>query len=727
MRNRMWVSIMIGLHTVIYPQVVIHDTVTVCPDTSSFSGHPAYPLAKTDIYFNYAPVYNPCGELTYCRPGTVNGVYDPCGGGCYTFSPDFSQVTYTSQIRSAVIPLVNLSESGGSISFDASRPQSEIGHRIFAYHITNQPDLRVCWGADPTSPPTGAGTLNVAYGERLFFSLQEDAYSPGHIPVEITPICPYEFMVRFEDPALTLRVNGFESGMATYEVVPDTDSVAHGSAVPLDVIAWKQLEEGTEEIPETTELDFTFMSGAEYGTYIGPDSLQSDTLRNVLYRDVKAGRVQFAANGLNPEKSKLVIFSVHVSGKECPAGAGVAFVQPAAEYSFRVNFEKDTLNYLDSTRVFVSMVDATGACFDPPYGMMLSFELDSIGQINGALYSYIGAIIQENDMISYEEAHQGRILYKTDSDTCSGNKMFTLYVFDSENFVSPGYAEAVIQNSIHFSVFIPNEKVIWPTLPGGIYSGRNRNRNNFKDNIEILLLSGSKPIINQSVTTQIIMRLPSGGHDHIASQPPLDSLGVFKVNGTDIEARGQFTARTDTSGRILFQYMGPPYGGIFDLVSKTCIGDDFLSSSDSLLVTAGLLLLLPEDSCYIKIGGTCDHHGPGASIDSCTTPDHNHWGTLELLTAIDSIATKYFRRFPGYRLRVNDISLESGGLFDSDRNWIRVPNVSHLEHRCGKQVDISDQINTSVVVNDRLIGIFTRACTDELFIHHRGHYHIRVQ
>lgn len=340
----MWVSMMIGLHAVIHSQVVIHDTVTVCPDTSSMSGQPAHPLAKSEIHFFYEPVYNPCGELTYCRPGLVDGVYDPCGGGCYTFSPDFSEVTYTSQIRSAVIPLINLSESGGSIAFDVSRPQSEIGHRIFAYHLTNRPDLRVCWGADPTTPPIGTGTLNVAYGERLFFALQEDVYSPGHVPVEITPICPYEFMVRFENPDVTLWVNGFETGMATYEVVPDTENVAHGTAVPLDVIAWKQHDEGTEEIPETAELDFTFMSGAEYGTYIGPDSLQADTLHNILYRDVKAGRVQFLANGENPEGSELVIFSVNASGKECPAGAGIAFIQSAEK--IRLVADKYRLNPL---------------------------------------------------------------------------------------------------------------------------------------------------------------------------------------------------------------------------------------------------------------------------------------------------------------------------------------------------------------------------------------------
>jgi hypothetical protein len=99
---------------------------------------------------------------------------------------------------------------------------------------------------------------------------------------------------------------------------------------------------------------------------------------------------------------------------------------------------------------------------------------------------------------------------------------------------------------------------------------------------------------------------------------------------------------------------------------------------------------------------------------NCQTPDHDHWGTEVLRTVIQNIAVAYDSLHPGVRLWINDMSLEYGGLFDSDSDWVYVPRVSHYEYRIGKQVDIADGSvyqGNSIVINvnqiEMLISIYT--------------------
>jgi hypothetical protein len=108
-----------------------------------------------------------------------------------------------------------------------------------------------------------------------------------------------------------------------------------------------------------------------------------------------------------------------------------------------------------------------------------------------------------------------------------------------------------------------------------------------------------------------------------------------------------------------------------------------------------------------------------------------------MLDVIRNIAVTYDSLHNGVRLAINDISIEYGGLFDSEfgHDWVYVPHVSHVEHRIGKQVDISNFYR----VNNRFINLNT-IDTDyidfnfliEHYTHvpyypHTTHFHIRVR
>lgn len=110
--------------------------------------------------------------------------------------------------------------------------------------------------------------------------------------------------------------------------------------------------------------------------------------------------------------------------------------------------------------------------------------------------------------------------------------------------------------------------------------------------------------------------------------------------------------------------------------------------------------LPPWPEVYVRCGisATC----------LCENVDPNHptpfWGIPRMVAKVQDLASEYQHRFPGVRLRILDMSLPWGGLFDGAGdppvyNW-RPP---HCRHRTGKSVDIS---KTAVTWKDsRLVGV----------------------
>jgi murein endopeptidase len=98
---------------------------------------------------------------------------------------------------------------------------------------------------------------------------------------------------------------------------------------------------------------------------------------------------------------------------------------------------------------------------------------------------------------------------------------------------------------------------------------------------------------------------------------------------------------------------------------------------------------LGDGANYIKVGGTCEHYGPSdrGTSGNCQTHDHNHWGTAALVRVVQAVADSFSTTYPGYRLRVNDMSLPNGGKFEVDGSWSAT--ADHQEHRKGTNADIT--------------------------------------
>jgi len=287
----------------------------------------------------------------------------------------------------------------------------------------------------------------------------------------------------------------------------------------------------------------------------------------------------------------------------------------------------------------------------------------------------------------------------------------------------------VLTDSISFDISDPEE--IWPTLPAG--QGGNPGNRNVKNPITIRLTQNSLPLANQSVTITARIILPSGGHDHTV-QPPADSLGLFRDLNTSATGNGTITTSTDANGQIQLSYRVPSFGGQIELVAQAVITEavinpDTVVARDTLVVSISGFVELGAGPNYELVGTPGNHAGtndPCRAIPPASEHNDNHFGRQALVTAIQDIAAAHDSLYPAIRLRINDMSLENGGLFDIGNNW----QTPHRSHRLGRSADIGftgiNQNNQCVNLNQRqLRNIITDYAGDDTLIE-GDHYHITV-
>lgn len=187
----------------------------------------------------------------------------------------------------------------------------------------------------------------------------------------------------------------------------------------------------------------------------------------------------------------------------------------------------------------------------------------------------------------------------------------------------------------------------------------------------------------------------AGGHDHDTERPK----GTFErrpKEGGLQEAHCLVVLDGQGMGKCLVPvtYHPDEVSGT-ETIEATATG--FGQATTNVTVEVPGLEPLPEDPTRYELVGAPDNHA--GTNDPCRparpTSKHfqNHFGTRRLITAVREVADRMLRE-TGILLRVNDMSLPLGGLFDIDNNWIS----PHDGHRVGLEVDIGVQ------------GIRNRAC-----------------
>lgn len=226
-----------------------------------------------------------------------------------------------------------------------------------------------------------------------------------------------------------------------------------------------------------------------------------------------------------------------------------------------------------------------------------------------------------------------------------------------------------------------------------------------------------------------------GGHNHDeSSRPP----ATFATNSYRFSQPGVFTTKLrvgDTGARLKIRAIPDEPS----LKHKSAFAHLSVAVPD--LVRLPMIPPTSTFSGYYLVGGAGvdNQDNPGGSTSAHSHPS-NHWGTHDLIAAIDEVSTNYMhfrieqqrKLNPNWnavgsnvKVLVNDMSLRRGGLFDVGGNW----TPSHYEHRNGTEVDMITERDP----NDIDLVRFWRIVTKKSPLVHDGrdglplHIHGRVE
>jgi hypothetical protein len=175
----------------------------------------------------------------------------------------------------------------------------------------------------------------------------------------------------------------------------------------------------------------------------------------------------------------------------------------------------------------------------------------------------------------------------------------------------------------------------------------------------------------------------SGRHDHDGTRPVGEIVSGAGCSGNGT-SKITCSGTTDGAGKYQYVYRASRFGGKekFRLTFQ-----NMPVVEKELVVRIPGLVKLPAGPNYELVGAPQNHAGtndPCRGAPPSSKHNKNHYGTPQMITDIQEIARRFSIEYSGLKLRINDISLEYGGLFDVGNNW----NPPHSGHRLGNNTDI---------------------------------------
>lgn len=244
--------------------------------------------------------------------------------------------------------------------------------------------------------------------------------------------------------------------------------------------------------------------------------------------------------------------------------------------------------------------------------------------------------------------------------------------------IAVGYADTTVRFTV------PASRDVYPAYQG--YNDTTSKRN-YVD-LELRAGYGNAPIPNYWVKVYKPVLADSGGHSHDGNRP----MGRYNYPVGSTNLSDTLVERTDSTGKLKFRYVASQFGGV-EKIRARLVSDTTKWDTLSLKTRVPGLDSLGPGSHYELVGTPNNHSGtndPCRTVAPVSRHYKNHYGTSRILQAVRAIADRYDSLHPGIKLRVNDMSLIYGGLFDANHN---APNprlwaTPHKEHRIGINADI---------------------------------------
>lgn len=186
------------------------------------------------------------------------------------------------------------------------------------------------------------------------------------------------------------------------------------------------------------------------------------------------------------------------------------------------------------------------------------------------------------------------------------------------------------------------------------------------------------------------------GHAHDLSTRP---AGELEFNGRTLAAKDGLQDGQTQHQEVTVKHKMPQAAGKILMQSTVTLPEGFFCAHDcdtvnswrleqvvSVKIPEPLIALPAAPGLYVRCAKTagCTSDSPGGD------PNHPNpfFGRPALVNLLIGLAAMYRSQYPaadGARLRITDMNLERGGLFDLGANWA----VPHKSHRRGTSADIS--------------------------------------
>ncbi len=423
-----------------------------------------------------------------------------------------------------------------------------------------------------------------------------------------------------------------------------------------------------EFLSNETKYNLKLKRGINYGTlgYLenGNDISQTGTELYNLNHDYGSLYFVYQPYGDPPVQEDTIIINVSTTDSAIrPVDIKYLINAP----KIQVTFVPNSIGVGDTAIVLIKKKNDDGSLSDFPPEQLFDFKL--VDGING------GMIFIPELGYSIDQARRVRQgISFIANNRIDGNEINSLLVVNvSEDKKIWGTGIVSVSEKLKLSMIITGLSEIWPFKASSV-------EKNYSTNVKIKLTMDGKPIANKKVNIVIKRKEGSGGHDH-PNSANLTLWGRISVNGIK---GNPVIVSTNLNGEITTEEIrASEFGGEYFV-------EAFLDSKPSiknvvdLIVKVPGLHLLAESNIFLKTGGTQNHNGPPKD-----QTDNNHWINPIVLADLDSAAIIYSKdpQNRSGKMRINDLSLPYGGLFDHLGNWDR----PHSSHRLGRDVDIENK------------------------------------
>ena len=210
----------------------------------------------------------------------------------------------------------------------------------------------------------------------------------------------------------------------------------------------------------------------------------------------------------------------------------------------------------------------------------------------------------------------------------------------------------------------------------------------------------------------------SGGHDHQGGNRP---QGVVNPS----------SATTDENGEAKFVFQASAFSGVHK-ISASCSGCSSANGTNA-PATAEIQVKVPD---LVQFAASTSSPPKHTLRGADSKHSSNHWFSLAATENLETLV-KTFNALGWKPVGINDGSLNWGGSFDIDGNW--VVGRKHAEHRIGEEVDISFAVGVppAVIKNsydflcrDKKVDIPSTLLWHDIPLNQGGayppHFHVRL-